>query len=753
MTTRIRTTRIYYEGDGSTVDFAIPFDYLAKRFVQVYVDNELQQGGTSDDRTAVYYFANPTTIRFNTAPASGTQVLIKRFTDATDRIVTFNDASVLLADDLNASQIQTIHIAEEGRDIIDDALIVNTDGNWDARNRRIVNVADPIDPQDALTYGIYLNDAEGAIVARDEAVLARDEAVAAASEAKESRDAAASFAVTASDAASLTEQYAQEVADDYDVVVELAAQINQKADETLKAFEESQQTITGIVNDSKQELSDIVNQANIDIQAATETVLETKDYIEELVNNNVVQSGLACARSTWVLEEDLPANTVISIPHGVTFIVGRKHLFMSYDGMVMSPTYYNEVGTFNTESNEVSFNFDLFRGQELSAWVVTLGYGDTQFHGRVGSLEANMTQAQADIESLKAVDEATNQTISELLQVDRDVNAKLEALQTQDGTFIIDVLALKEADKAFTADIEDLRQADVDINTRIDNLATSGDASNTAINELKAADEAINQSLTALTEADTSINARIDALVATDSGSNVQIEVINTTLAQLAETDESIKESIDTLNTTTESLSTSISNLQQADVDINDTLKAFDEFGRGLVQDITTLQQTDTNLSVDITNLQQTDTQLSESIQNINTNINDLNVSISGTNSNLQASVEALNATDVTLQASIDDLWSHINDSGEITLGNNYKTVTVDGTEISATTSEDTLHITAGDNIKLTADASGKSFSISATVPEVPSVPVEMVIVNSLEEVPADLKVGGIALVKEGYDE
>lgn len=589
MTTRIRTTRIYYEGDGSTVDFAIPFDYLAKRFVQVYVDNELQQGGTSDDRTAVYYFANPTTIRFNTAPASGTQVLIKRFTDATDRIVTFNDASVLLADDLNASQIQTIHIAEEGRDIIDDALIVNTDGNWDARNRRIVNVADPIDPQDALTYGYYFNDVEGSKAAAEEAKEAATAAAESAEAAASSAQAAAESLASAEQVLAQTEEVYQdteEVADEvlsnlaavsqiktevegiHQEIVDLVTQIQISAAETLTAFESYKTDISSFVDQSKTEINDIVSQSKEDITEATDIVLATKDYIEGLVNSDVVQNGLACARSTWVLKENLPAGTVITMEGNPTYIVGRKHLFISYDGIVMSPTFYNEVGDFNTTSTEVSFNFDLYKGQELTAWVVTLGNSDSEIYGRITAVESTVTQAQTDITALQ--------------QADTDINEKLESL-TGDGTSYAEAIAA-------------LQQADTDINSNI---------------------ESLNQN------------------------------------------DQTIAEAINQLNTVDEGLRTDV-----------------------------------------------------------------------------------------------DWLKEHIGgESGEVVVKDGYKTVTVDGTELSATAPEDTLSITAGDNIKLTADLETKSFTISAEIPEPPAVPVEMVIVNSLDEVPAELKVGGLALVKEGYDE
>ena len=186
-----------YQGNGSTTDFNVPFDYLAKKFVKVTVDSREKLGGDYGDTTKDYFFVDKTTIRFNTAPASGAEIIIRRYTSATDRIVSFKDASVLKAKDLDASAIQTIHIAEEGRDIINDALIVDKEGNWDARGHRIVNVGDPIGDNDAVNFKVYKDDAMGAYQAKLKAEAARDAAKVSETNAKDSEVNAKESEVTA----------------------------------------------------------------------------------------------------------------------------------------------------------------------------------------------------------------------------------------------------------------------------------------------------------------------------------------------------------------------------------------------------------------------------------------------------------------------------------------------------------------------------------------------------------------------------
>lgn len=146
-------TIIIYQGDGSTTDFAVPFDYLRKSFVRVFLDRSKELvGGATSDVTSDYYFVDPTTIRLRKiVPTVNQTITIRRYTSGTDRVASFRDGSVLYAKDLDTSQVQAFHIAEEARDIFEDSLNLDVNGRWNAKNQRIVNVGTPIDPKDATT--------------------------------------------------------------------------------------------------------------------------------------------------------------------------------------------------------------------------------------------------------------------------------------------------------------------------------------------------------------------------------------------------------------------------------------------------------------------------------------------------------------------------------------------------------------------------------------------------------------------------
>lgn len=146
-------TVLTYNLNGSTRDFNIPFEYLTRKFVAVTL---LGRDRKPLVMNTDYRFATRTTISTTKAwgPADGyTQIEIRRNTSATERLVDFTDGSILRAYDLNVAQIQTMHIAEEARDLTADTIGVNNDGDLDARNRKIVNLANAVNDRDAVPFG------------------------------------------------------------------------------------------------------------------------------------------------------------------------------------------------------------------------------------------------------------------------------------------------------------------------------------------------------------------------------------------------------------------------------------------------------------------------------------------------------------------------------------------------------------------------------------------------------------------------
>ena len=328
------STIFIYEGDGTRTDFTIPFDYLKKSFVIVRLGAATTlTGGDYGDTGSDYYFLDKTTIRLKVAPASGESLTIRRHTSATERVVTFKDASILKATDLDTSQVQAFHIAEEGRDILEDSLSVNREGNWDAKGKRIINVGTPEADSDAMTYGVYKTDAKGAYQAKLDAEAARDvakvsETNAKASEvkAKESEVTAKASAGTAVSAA----KHADAVKTENQAILEEAQQLQtiiktsernaydnavistQKADEAkvsernAKVSEENAKAseVSAKANaDRVEEIAGVVVPVADEIRIVAENIDHVVTDSRNINNINIVGNDLEGSLSTSIFED------------------------------------------------------------------------------------------------------------------------------------------------------------------------------------------------------------------------------------------------------------------------------------------------------------------------------------------------------------------------------------------------------------------------------------------------------------------
>lgn len=154
-----RKTIVTYKGNGTQKVFAFPFDYLRKSFVMVMFDGVGKTYG-------VDYTVTSKQVEFTTPPANGVVIVIYRET-ATDRLVAWEDASVLRASDMTLFEVQLLHLAEETQDKVQESGLAKDDydGIWDARLTRIKNVLDPVDALDALNKRYFESTQAGFIQA------------------------------------------------------------------------------------------------------------------------------------------------------------------------------------------------------------------------------------------------------------------------------------------------------------------------------------------------------------------------------------------------------------------------------------------------------------------------------------------------------------------------------------------------------------------------------------------------------------
>ena len=135
---------VRYTGDNNTTSYSIPFSYRATGDLIVTL------AGVAT--TAYTLNAAGTTLTFNSAPANTIAIEIRRKTSQTTRLTDYADGSVLTENDLDTDSTQAFYMGQEAIDDANDVIKPsNTNFQWDAGSKRIINVANPTDNQDVAT--------------------------------------------------------------------------------------------------------------------------------------------------------------------------------------------------------------------------------------------------------------------------------------------------------------------------------------------------------------------------------------------------------------------------------------------------------------------------------------------------------------------------------------------------------------------------------------------------------------------------
>lgn len=133
---------VRYTGNGSTTNYTFSFPTISTDHIKVRVNGTLVTN---------WSFLSASTIQFAAAPANAAVIEIRRETPKDSSIVNFTDGSVLLERDLDLLATWQLYVAQETEDDLEDTIRVDSLGRLDAQNRRIINVADPVAAQDAVT--------------------------------------------------------------------------------------------------------------------------------------------------------------------------------------------------------------------------------------------------------------------------------------------------------------------------------------------------------------------------------------------------------------------------------------------------------------------------------------------------------------------------------------------------------------------------------------------------------------------------
>jgi hypothetical protein len=104
-----------YAGNGSATTFSVPFPYLLKAHVKVYLGLVIETGAYTAllAEGAGYTWTSGTQISATVAPAAGVQLTVRRETPNGSQVVVWNDGSNLIGNDLNISDLQNLYVVQE----------------------------------------------------------------------------------------------------------------------------------------------------------------------------------------------------------------------------------------------------------------------------------------------------------------------------------------------------------------------------------------------------------------------------------------------------------------------------------------------------------------------------------------------------------------------------------------------------------------------------------------------------------------
>ena len=121
--------------------------------------------------------------------------------------------------------------------------------------------------------------------------------------------------------------------------------------------------------------------------------------IDEETGEVTPEAGVACNAETWTLTAAITAGTAITLPNSMKYVAGKKHLRLSWNGILLIPVIdWNETGVTGAESTQIKVNFNLSVGDALNAWTVPYDHDEpSTTEARLSALEDSLADLSAKV--------------------------------------------------------------------------------------------------------------------------------------------------------------------------------------------------------------------------------------------------------------------------------------------------------------------------------------------------------------------
>ena len=100
-------TSVTYVSDGTTPNFAVPFEYLSQDHVKVYINAVPLEN---------YRWNSQYSVNVISTPNVGDAIMVQRETPFDEQMITWHDGSVIFSDDMNMADLQLLFILQEIKD-------------------------------------------------------------------------------------------------------------------------------------------------------------------------------------------------------------------------------------------------------------------------------------------------------------------------------------------------------------------------------------------------------------------------------------------------------------------------------------------------------------------------------------------------------------------------------------------------------------------------------------------------------------
>ena len=317
---------VRYTGNGTTTTYAIPFSYRDTADLSATV--------AGVNVTAYTLDAAGTNLTFDTAPANNAAIEIRRTTSQNTKLVDYVSGSVLTENDLDTDSDQAFYMSQEAIDKAGDVISLdNVDFNWDVQNKRLKNVANPVDNTDAVNKQFISTNLPNittvAGIASDVTTVANNDA---------------NITAVASDAT------------DIGTVATNIASVN---------------TVATNINDVIK-VADDLNEAISEVETVANDLNEATSEIEVVANNiaNVNTVGTDIANVNTVAGIDTDVTTVAGISADVTSVAG---ISTAVSNVNSNSTNINAVNANSANINTVAgINADVTSVAGVSSQVSTV---------------------------------------------------------------------------------------------------------------------------------------------------------------------------------------------------------------------------------------------------------------------------------------------------------------------------------------------------------------------------------------------